>query len=146
LARSLCVDPAMAALPMLSIAGATIGNTARARMSADYHAPPNVWSAAVVRSGERKSPVLRAVMGPIYRRQQEAAEQYGQTLAEHESAMQRWQKLTPKERRATDKPVEPAAFPHLYLSDTTTEAIALRLQQQPRGLPIVLDELSGFFT
>jgi hypothetical protein len=145
-ARSLCVDPSMVVLPMLSIAGASIGNTARARMSADYDAPPNIWSVVVVRSGERKSPVLRAVMQPIYARQHEVAEQYAQALAEHESEMQRWKSLLPKERRATDRPVEPGAYPHLYLSDTTTEAIATRLLVQPRGLPAVLDELAGFFS
>jgi hypothetical protein len=144
--RSLCVDPAMAALPMLSVAGAAIGNTARARMSADYHAPPNVWTAPVVLSGDRKSPVLRAVMQPVYSRQHEAAEQYKQRVAEYETALEQWKKLTPKERRATDRPVEPGPFPHYYLSDTTTEAIALRLSQQPRGLAVVLDELAAFFS
>jgi hypothetical protein len=146
LGRSLCVDPAMAALPMLSIAGAAIGNTARARMSPDYHAPPNVWTAPVVLSGDRKSPVLRAVMQPVYGRQQEAAEQYAHVVAEYKADLDRWKNLTAKERRATDKPMEPGPYPHLYLSDTTTEAIALRLAQQPRGLAVVHDELAAFFS
>ena len=144
--RALCVDPAMAALPMLSIAGAAIGNTARARMSADFHAPPNVWTATVVDSGDRKSPVLRAVMQPIHARQQESAEAYQQGVAEYASELERWKNLPPKERRATDRPVEPGPCPHLYLSDTTTEAIALRLAQQRRGLAVVHDELAAFFS
>jgi hypothetical protein len=145
-ARSLCVDSSLVALPMLSITGAAIGNTARARMSADYHAPANVWSSPVVRSGERKSPVLRAVMSPMYTRQHEAAQQHAQAVAEHEHEMERWKNLAPKERRATDRPAEPPDYPHLYLSDTTTEAIAMRLSAQPRGLAVVLDELAGFFS
>jgi hypothetical protein len=143
-ARSLCVDPSMFALPMLSIAGAAIGNTARARMSPDYHAPANVWTGVVVRSGERKSPALRAVMSPIYTRQQKAAEEYAQAVADHERDVERW-KATPKKERG-DSPVEPPAYPHLYLSDTTTEAIAIRLSTQPRGLAVVLDELAGLFS
>ena len=139
-------DPAMPALPMLSVAGAAIGNTARARMSADYLAPPNVWTAPVVLSGDRKSPVLRAVMQPVYSRQHEAAEQYKRSVAEYEAALEQWKKLTATERRTTDRPVEPGPFPHYYLSDTTTEAIALRLSQQPRGLAVVLDELAAFFS
>src|SRR5262249_50281180 len=35
--------------------------------------------------------------------------------------------------------------PHVYLSDVTTEAIAVRLDQQPRGLPVILDELGILF-
>jgi hypothetical protein len=144
LARSLCVDPVMAVLPMLSVAGAAIGNAARARMSADYHAPANVWSAAVVRSGERKSPVLRAVMAPIYSRQHERAEQHTQAVAAYQEEMEEW-KAKPKNERG-DPPMDPGPYPHLYLQDTTTEAIASRLSQQPRGLAVVLDELAAFFT
>src|SRR6185503_11752420 len=55
LSRTVCVDPSLGILPMLSLAGAAIGNTARARMSGDYAAPAVVWSAVLARSGERKS-------------------------------------------------------------------------------------------
>jgi hypothetical protein len=144
LARSLCVDPSMASLPMLSVAGAAVGNAVRAKMSADYDAPPNIWSAVVVRSGERKSPVLRAVMAPIYARQHDAAQQHAQAVAEYEQDMEHWRARAKKERG--DSPAEPGPYPHLYLSDTTTEAIAVRLSAQPRGLPLVLDELGGFFS
>jgi hypothetical protein len=143
-AQALCVDPSMTALPMMSIVGATIGNVARARMSADYHAPPNLWSAVVVRSGERKSPALRSVMAPIYCRQAERAEQHAQAVVAYQQDLERWKQRTRSERG--DAPVEPGPFPHLYLSDTTTEAIAMRLSAQPRGLAVVLDELAGFFS
>ena len=145
-AKSLCVDPVMPALPMLSMAGAAIGNYARARMSADFFAPANVWSAVVVRSGERKSPVLRAVMQPLYDRQHTEAERHAQALAVYESELEEWRRLEPKAKRVRDKPAEPGAYPHLYLSDTTTEAIVLRLVEQRRGLAVVLDELAGFFS
>ena len=144
--RSLCVDPAMPALPMLSVAGAAIGNAARARMSADYFAPANIWSAVVLRSGERKSPALGAVMQPLHTRQYEEALQHARAVADYESAMEAWKALPAKTRRMKDRPVEPDGYPHLYLSDTTTEAIVLRLTQQPRGLAVVLDELAGFFS
>lgn len=142
--RSLCVDPAMVALPVLSVAGACIGNAARARMSADYHAPANVWTADVVRSGERKSPVLRAVMAPIYLRQAEAANQHAEAVAAYQQDLERW-KAKPKSERG-DAPLEPGPYPHLYLQDTTTEAVGLRLQMQPRGLGIILDELAALFS
>ena len=141
--RTLCVDPVMAALPMISIAGATIGNAASAKMSADYYAPPNVWSAVAVRSGDRKSPVLRAIMRPLYDRQGELAEQHAQVVAEYESRISEWKSANKKLRG--DEPLAPPSFPHLYLTDTTTEAIAIRLMEQRRGLPVVYDELGGLF-
>lgn len=143
LGRTLCVDPVMAVLPMLSIAGAAIGNSVRAKMSDDYHAPPNVWTAAVVRSGERKSPVLRAVMQPIYAKQAEAASKHASEVAAYAQDLERW-KAKPKSERG-DSPLEPGPYPHFYLSDTTAEAIALRLLAQPRGLADVLDELGALF-
>lgn len=142
-ARTMCVDPAMAVLPMLTVAGACIGNAARARMSADYHAPANVWSAIVSRSGERKSPVLRAVMRPIHETQAQRATEHAEAVAAYEGEMERWRALPRKERG--DRPMEPGPFPHLYLSECTTEAIAARLSQQPRGLPVIMEELSSLF-
>lgn len=144
IARTMAVDPVMAALPMLSIAGACIGNTAWARMRDDYYAPANIWSAIVLRSGEKKSPVLRAIMRPIYDRQAEAATQYASTVSEYRKKIRQWNAM-PKKQRG-DEPIEPPSFPHLYLQDATTEAIAVRLVEQPRGLPLVMDELSAFFS
>jgi hypothetical protein len=143
IARTICVDPVMAALPMISVAGACLGNAAWAQMSADYLAPPNIWSAVAARSGERKSPVLTAIMRPIYERQTELAEQHATTVAQYESAIRLWKKLPKRDRG--DEPIEPPPFPHLYVADATTEAIAMRLQDQPRGLVVPLDELAALF-
>ena len=44
-----------------------------------------------------------------------------------------------------DAPCDPPPYPHLYLADVTAEAIALRLDQQPRGLIVALDELAALF-
>ena len=144
LARTVCVDPSLAALPMLSVAGACIGNAARARMNADYDAPANVWTCGISRSGERKSPILRAVMRPIYDAQGTLAAEHSRGVAEYQSAMEQWKALPKKERG--DSPLEPPPFPHLYLSDATTEAIAIRLAEQPRGLAVVMDELAALFS
>ena len=141
--RTVCVDPAQAVLPMLTVAGACCGNAVRARMSGDYHAPPNIWTAAVCRSGERKSPVLRAVMRPIHEAQGERASEHARAVAEHAAEVERW-KSRPRAERG-DSPMEPPPFPHLYLSDATTEAIAIRLADQPRGLAVVMDELAALF-
>lgn len=141
--RVKCVDPVTAALPMLSVAGACIGNTRRAYLADDFQAPAVIWSAVALASGERKSPVLRAVMEPIHARQAELAETHRREMETHRAAMKKW-KSTPRDQR-DDEPDPPGAFPHLYLSDTTVEAIAIRLVEQPRGLICVHDELNAFF-
>lgn len=141
--RTICVDESVAILPMISVAGACIGNSARAKMSGDYFAPPNIWTCPLLRSGERKSPVLNAVMRPIYDRQADLSAEHARQVAQYRSDLERW-KLKPKPDRG-DAPVEPPGFPHLYVADATPEAIALRLADQPRGLIVVVDELSGLF-
>jgi hypothetical protein len=142
--RTMFVDPAAAALPMLTIAGACIGNTMCARMKSGYQAPAVIWSATVQRSGEKKTPVLSEIMRPIYERQNELAEEYTMRSNEYSESLARW-KSTPKSERG-EAPLDPGPFPHLYLSDATTEAIAVRLKEQPRGLALVLDELSALWT
>jgi hypothetical protein len=72
-------------------------------MSSDYAAPPNIWSAILCRSGERKSPVLRAVMRPIYDAQAERAAEYAQTVAGYESEIERWKALPPKASATTQR-------------------------------------------
>ena len=44
---------------------------------------------------------------------------------------------------APGKPVEPQAVRY-YTSETTTEALVVRLQQNPQGLLVARDELSGW--
>jgi hypothetical protein len=96
-----------------------------------------------VGAGDLGTPVLRAVMRPIYEQQAKAAEQHAQTVAEYKLELERWKQL-PKPERG-NSPCEPPPYPHLFLADVTTEAIALRLHDQPRGLIVALDELSGLF-
>jgi hypothetical protein len=143
-ARTMHVDPVMAALPMLTIAGACIGNTARVRMKDGWDAPANVWSAIAVRSGEKKSPVLGAIMKPLHDRQTELAEQHAEVTAQYDTEIEQWKSSNKKTRG--DEPLSPAPFPHQYVQDSTTEAVAIRLHDHPRGLPMVMDELAALFS
>jgi hypothetical protein len=83
-------------------------------------------------------------MRPIYEAQTEAALHHAQVVADYLDRLQAWKNASKAERG--DSPCEPPPYPHRYLSDCTVEAIALRLTEQPRGLVVALDELSGFFS
>ena len=75
-----------------------------------------IWTAGIIRSGERKSAAQKEVMRPIHVRQVEIAEQHRQREAEYEVELQAW-KGSPK-GDPDDKPTEPPPMEHLYLNDT----------------------------
>jgi hypothetical protein len=97
-----------------------------------------------MRSGETKTPAMMVAAKPLQERQHALKQDHDQRVAEYKEELSRW-KAKPKNDRG-DAPEEPEPYPHLYLSDTTVEAVAMRLDRMPRGLCIIRDELSAFFS
>ena len=149
-AKAIGCDASYIALPLLSGLASAIGNTHRIALKRGWTEPAIVWTAIVGDSGTAKSPALELGLRPIRKRQHdamkehaEAIKQHADALAMHERDAAHWK----KSKSDTPPPAKPEApiADRCWTDDATTEALAVLLQQNPRGLLMVRDELAGWF-
>jgi hypothetical protein len=132
-AAAIGCDPAFVALPLLAALGAAVGNTRRLCLKRGWSEPPLLWTLIVGESGTLKSPALDAAL-EFTREHQSAA------FANHRRARDCCQKA----REAGEERDEPDPPERYLVSDTTLEALAVRLEEAPRGLLLARDELAGW--
>ena len=148
-AKAMGCDPSYIALPILSALAAAIGNTRRIQLKRSWTEPAIVWTGIVGESGTMKSPALELALGPVRKRQGKAMrecaklmEAYREELLTHERELLSWKRKN-RSTRPPEKPQEPVADRY-WCDDTTIEALAVLLVNQPRGLLMVRDELAGW--
>ncbi len=151
-AKALGCDASYVALPLLAALAAAIGNCRAIRLKRGWVEPSIVWAAIVGDSGTLKSPALDKALRPARERQRDAMRafeqasiRYKQELLVYERDLKDW-KLG--DETCAVLPVEPQVpVPERYVvEDITVEALAALLQDQPRGLLLVRDELSGWLS
>jgi len=149
-AKSIGCDSSYVALPLLAGLASAIGTRCVIELKRGWTEPAILWAAIVGESGTAKSPALELALRPIRKRQHEelkahaeAMKAHADELAMHEREAARW-----KQGKAdTTPPATPEApvAVRCWTDDATTEALAVLLQQNPRGLLMARDELSGWF-
>jgi hypothetical protein len=152
-AKAIGCDPCYVFLPMLSGLAAAIGNTHRLALKRAWEEPAILWTTIVGESGAAKSPAIEAALRPVKRRQHLAMKEHDRALEDWKAEHARWEVEHAAWRKAAAKgnagnpPEAPAKpiCPRTWTDDTTTEALVVRLRENPRGLLMVRDELSGWF-
>ena len=163
-AERLQCPPDYLAAPLIVGLGSLIGRQVSIAPKAedDWTVVPNLWGAIVGRPGVMKSPALREALMPITELENEAAAVYEAETADHElrameyqalkSAKQDQMKQAAKKGESTkrlvedlvdQKPTEPSACRYI-VSDSTVEKLGELLNENPNGLLLVRDELTGF--
>lgn len=147
--RAIGCDQAYLALPMLSALAAAIGTTRRARLKKTWSAPAILWTAIIGESGAAKTPAFRLVTAPLRDRERKALEAYSAAMQEYDIQMMHYSKglaKWKKDRSFDDPPIEPdpPRAERIIVTDITVEALAERLQDSPRGLLLMRDELAGW--
>ena len=137
-ARAQGVDPAFYAVPMLAILGGCVGNSRRVEIKRGWSEPAVIWTALVAPSGSGKSPPQRELLRPVQKRDYELYQQVVEKQRDYEAAMLRYKK------DSGDPPPEPPPMLAAIVDDATLEALAARLEHNPRGLLLANDELAGF--
>ena len=149
-AAALGCDPSMIALPVLASCASAIGTTRRARLKRSWSEPSVIWAAVVARSGTLKSPALELAIRPLHRIQAERFREHEGARAEYERSCELYEaERTDWKRKRKDrgdppeKPETPICTRYI-VSDTTVEALTPILHNNPRGVLLARDELSGW--
>jgi len=149
-AASISCDPCYVALPLLAAAGAAIGTTSRLALKSDWIVPSIIWPVLVGESGTAKSPALAAVIEHAHRHEKKLRDQYQVDLDDYETAKATYEKSLSAWQKSKNEG-EPPARPRYpvpqraVVVDPTVEALANVLADNPRGVLLPRDELSGWF-
>ena len=165
IAERMQAPPDFVATTALCGLAAIVGNTVRIRpkRADNWEVVPNLWGAIVGRPSAMKSPAMRAALAPVYALQQEMHEEW--EAAERKSRMDgALASLEAKgaKRRAEEKLKEgdrdgakaelalhvacgeEKPRPRVIVNDATVEKLGELLNENPRGLLLIRDELPGF--
>ena len=148
-----------AIVALSSLVGRKIG--IRPKQADDWLVIPNLWGAVIGRSGIMKSPALQEAIKPLARLESEAHEKYIKEVKDFDVnaeiiKLQREDSRS-KMKEAIKRGQDPKTFSSLYampaealpipkrfiVNDTTVEKLGELLNQNPNGLFVFRDELSG---
>jgi len=149
--RALGCDASFIALPLLAALAAAVGNSRRIKLKESWSEPCVVWTVTIGPSGTLKSPAWELGVRPLQRRQDIAFQDYAEAMHQHErdsacydADYGEWKKGGRKKGQPPpDRPEQPTAVRFLC-SDCTVEALAVLLEENPRGILLARDELSGW--
>lgn len=152
-AESRACDVSVVALPVLVTLASCIGTTRRIEAKRGWCEPSILWGIVVARSGSLKSPGIDLARDLIEQGERDAKRQHDEDLQafriewlRYERELSEW-KRGGKKSESLDPPdsPDPPKAERLRVDDTTVEAIAPILQENPRGLIVLKDELRGWF-
>ncbi|HEX3037278.1 MAG TPA: YfjI family protein [Thermodesulfobacteriota bacterium] len=136
-------------VPIIRAAGLAVGTSRVIQIKPGWTEGARIFAAVVDRPGSKKSPALYAALSPINQIQkhmqkyyEKKKEQYKEEFAQYESVLLKWKRdegSSPK----PGKPEEPI-MSQIITTDSTLEALAELLEQNPRGILFARDELTGW--
>jgi putative DNA primase/helicase len=121
---------------------------------------PNLFGAVIASPGFMKSPVIQAVTRPLHQIQDAWRREYEEALPRHAVAKEEfelrlagWKEQykanskagKPAPERPTDKTEEPR-LRRLIMNDTTFEALHQTMSENPAGILVIRDELTGWWS
>ena len=134
-------------LPMLAALSAAIGASRTGYVKRGWEETATLFLAVVASPGSMKSPAAKVALKPVYKKQDEYKNVYLAKKAEHERDLREYEvekKDAAKEGRAAPPPPLAPAMQRSIASDTTVEALVGILEENPRGLIVHRDELTGW--
>jgi hypothetical protein len=146
-ARSMPCPVDMPACAMLCAAATAIGNTRQLKIKTSWYEGPRLWIANVSRPGTKKSPSSSAAMRPVRQAQKRLRKEYAEALQVYEQELQGWEEAAAAAKKNGETPPEkpkPPVERQVFTTDTTREALADLLNENPRGLLLHRDELTGW--
>ncbi|WP_390620430.1 DUF3987 domain-containing protein [Gimesia maris] len=152
-AKSLRCDPAFIALPLLVVIASLIGASRVLKPSKDWRVPAILWGVVIADSGSMKSPAMQLATAPLYKLQarahaknKESVEAYELRKAIYETRMKEYIKeLAKADGPPPDEPEKPddPKIIDKIVGDVTIERLPPIIKSNPKGIPIIKDEISG---
>lgn len=153
-AEALPCPPDFVGVPLLSVLGAAIGAGRVLEVKPGWREAPRLWTAVIASPGTKKSPALRQAVAPLDDIQSKMDGQHRKAHADYRDLKARWEvdhrmwqtALRKNPGAARARPVEPTepVPTQVFCTDVTIEALATLLEQNPRGVLFLRDELTAW--
>lgn len=146
-AAAIGCPPDFVALPMLAVLGSAIGNSRVLKLKAGWEEGAAVYGAVIADPGEKKTPALKVALEPAKRAQAAFKDKYHRAEDEYKRE-QRAYEVDKKDAAKAGEPAPPPpqepSMERTLVEDTTVERLAGIQAENPRGVVVVRDELSGW--
>jgi len=142
-AKRMQTYPTFSAAAAISFVSAIIArrvNLTPKRYDKQWVVYPNVWGAIVGKAGSQKSPSITPMFEPIRKHNKKMLDLHKIELENWEYEVEQCKK---EKRDASEYPVKPTRE-SLFTNDATPEALQKIHQDNPQGVLLYRDELSGF--
>ncbi len=136
IAESVNVDISFPAAAYLAVCAGLIGASRKVQIKQGWYEPSIIWAAIIGRPSSGKTPAIDAIMEPLKPIEKRKIEAFEAELKAYEN-----EKATRK--KDDPQPLKPVCK-RTVISDITTEALCLRLKENPQGLLLYRDELAGW--
>jgi hypothetical protein len=149
--EALPCDPGYLVLPVLCTAGAVIGTSRMISLKDTWQEPSIFWGCTIADPSTLKSPAFDKGIAPLSLLEDKMVETYEQDLEFWEKQCKGWEETGGKkevewgkteECPCPKKPVEG----RFCIDDITVEKVGMILKDNPKGLMLAMDELSGWFS
>ena len=139
--------PELVALPMLATLSAAIGTSRIVEIKGGWREWAALFVAVVASPGAMKTPAAKIAKKPAFERQRELGRSYAEEKEDWRRELREWE----VDKRTAHKAGEPApeepeapTMSRCVAGDTTVEALVGILEDNPRGLLVHKDELTGW--
>jgi len=139
--------PELVALPMLATLSSAIGTGCIIEIKGGWREWAALFVAVVASPGAMKTPAAKVAKKPAFERQRGLGRTYADEKEDWKREVREWD----VEKRDAQKAGEPApeepnppTMTRCVASDTTVEALVAILEDNPRGLLVYKDELTGW--
>ena len=146
-AAAIGCPPEFVAIPMLVMLGCAIGNARRVRLKEGWTEGATLYAAVVADPGEKKTPAYKVAVEAAVKAQAAMRSHYREKKDEHARELREYEvdKLQArKDGEPAPPPPQEPVMRRALVEDTTIEALAGVLENNPRGVLIVRDELAAW--
>jgi hypothetical protein len=146
-AAAVLCPPELVGVPLLCAVSGAVGYTRVLRIKYGWEVSASLYAAVVSPPGARKSPAASFAYKPLEKIQAELRRDYKEEKETFDRQMRQHaldKKLAAKDGKPEPDPPLRPKMGRCIVDDITIEALAVRLEENPRGLTAVHDELTGF--
>lgn len=145
--KSIGCPPDLVAIPVLGVLAAAIGASRTIAIKRSWREGTTLFMGVIAPPGAKKTPAAKLAISPLWRYQSDLKRSHTQKLEKYEQELLEWReqkKLSQGEEADVLPPPRKPKLPRTVVDDTTVEALVATLENNPRGLLVTKDELTGW--
>jgi len=141
---SIVCPPEFVAVPLLATLGSAIGMSRVVRLKQGWTESAAIYAAIVALPGTKKTPAFKEAARPAHEKQAEYRQEYREAKKAYEEHSPDQRTAAEDDAATADEPPPKPKLKRTFAEDTTVEALAVVLEDNPRGVLVARDELSAF--